>query len=333
MVTSMNTVSAEKARAVRIEDELARRGFDFWTKPKNDDKGQPCPACGGRDRFRANTKKQVFRCNQCGAKGDVITLVRFLDGVGFLDAIKTLAGETTQRIDSSIRKQPEPATKQLNDDAERKRNIDAARAVWQRRRPIAGTVAERYLAGRGLLLDGDLSHVVGFDPQSHWREAQNDPASPLLRVPCLLAAYRMIDTDEIVAVQKTRLSEDLAKLGKHLGRRNRGPIKGAAIKIDENVTQGLGISEGLETGLSARVLGFRPVWAAGGTGTLETFPVLGGIETLTLFLEHDENGANARAADICTRRWLAAGKQVFHAEPPAGCDDMNDIFQKRIARA
>jgi putative DNA primase/helicase len=327
---------AAKARAVPIENELARRGSDDWLHPRNSNKGAPCPMCGaGTDRFSVNTKKQVFLCRICGAKGDVIDLVRALDGVGYLDAITYLAGAAPQSTDCSIHKQTPPASRQPNENAERQRNINAAWAVWQRRRPIAGTLAERYLAGRGLPLDEDLSHVVGFDPQSHWREVQNDPASPLLRVPCLLAVYRMIDTDEIVAVQKTRLSEDLAKLGKHLGRRLNGCPKGAAIKLDadENVTQGLGLGEGLETCLSARVLGFRPVWAAGGTGALETFPVLDGIEALTLFLEHDKNAANARAVDICTQRWVSAGKQVFHAEPPAGADDMNDILQKRIARA
>jgi putative DNA primase/helicase len=159
----------------------------------------------------------------------------------------------------------------------------------------------------------------------------NDPASPLLRVPCLLAAYRDIHNDELVAVQKTRLAKDSSKLG----RRFNGCPKGAVIKIDpdEDVTMGLSLGEGLETCLSARALGFRPVWAAGSAGAIETFPVLDGVESLTVLLEHDESGANARAVQACADRWIAAGKEVFSADPPPDCGDMNTVLTKGMARA
>jgi putative DNA primase/helicase len=52
----------------------------------------PCPACGGEDRFSINIKKQLWNCRGCQTGGDVIALVRHLDGVGFEDALKTLAG-------------------------------------------------------------------------------------------------------------------------------------------------------------------------------------------------------------------------------------------------
>jgi Protein of unknown function (DUF2786)/Zinc-binding domain of primase-helicase len=57
----MNAI-VERARAIRIEDELARRGLPFWTKPRHNNLGQPCPMCGGRDRFSVNIRKQVFFC-------------------------------------------------------------------------------------------------------------------------------------------------------------------------------------------------------------------------------------------------------------------------------
>ena len=55
----------------------------------------PCPICGGEDRFVVtNTaKKKVFRCRGCGASGDVIALVEFLDGCDFDRAVETLTGE------------------------------------------------------------------------------------------------------------------------------------------------------------------------------------------------------------------------------------------------
>jgi CHC2 zinc finger len=47
---------------------------------KGSERVGPCPKCGGTDRFSINTKKQVFNCRQCQTGGDVIKLVRFLDG-------------------------------------------------------------------------------------------------------------------------------------------------------------------------------------------------------------------------------------------------------------
>jgi hypothetical protein len=322
---------AAKAHSVRVEDELARRGFDYWTKPRHSNIGQPCPMCGGTDRFSANTKKQVFNCRGCDAKGDVIALVQALDGVGYLDAIATLAGAAPGRIEHSIPKQSSPTTKQLDEKAERQRKISVARGIWQRRRPITGTLAEHYLRLRGLDIDGDHLRYMGFDPEAAWREVPNDPASPLLRVPCLLSVYRDIHTDEIVAVQKTRLAPDSSKLG----RRFNGCPKRAAIKIDpdENVTMGLAIGEGLETCLSARALGFRPVWATGSAGGIEAFPALDGVESLTVLLEHDESGANAKAVQACADRWIAAGKEVFSADPPPDCGDMNAVLTQGMARA
>ncbi len=49
----------------------------------------PCPACGGRDRFRCWPEQRgggCFWCRQCGAKGDSIEFYRKFEGLGFKDA-------------------------------------------------------------------------------------------------------------------------------------------------------------------------------------------------------------------------------------------------------
>jgi hypothetical protein len=79
----------DKARAMRIEDEIARRGIIL--RGKNERCG-PCPVCGGEDRFSINIAKQVFNCRGCDVGGDVIALVQHLDGGEFNDAVATLAG-------------------------------------------------------------------------------------------------------------------------------------------------------------------------------------------------------------------------------------------------
>jgi hypothetical protein len=87
---------------------------------------------------------------------------------------------------------------------------------------------------------------------------------------------------------------------------------------DEDVTLGVGISEGLETALSIAAAGWRPIWAAGSLNMLARFPVLNGIECLTIFSDakaHEINGARA-----CADRWAAAGREAVIWIPSAKGD-------------
>jgi hypothetical protein len=78
-------------RAVPIEVEIKRRGIPL--KGNGTERVGPCPKCGGDDRFSINTKKNVFNCRGCDVGGDVIDLVRHLDGSDFIAACTRLAGE------------------------------------------------------------------------------------------------------------------------------------------------------------------------------------------------------------------------------------------------
>jgi len=77
---------------------------------------------------------------------------------------------------------------------------------------------------------------------------------------------------------------------------------------DEAVTQGLAIAEGIESALAA-AHAHTPVWAAIDAGNLRAFPLLHGIDALTIFADHDDAGLTA--AKECARRWLAAGAEVI----------------------
>src|SRR5262249_59519179 len=78
------------AKAVPIERELERRGIRL--KRTGAELIGPCPRCGGTDRFGANIRKQKWNCRGCGGKGDVVDLVRHLDGCTFAEAVRTLTG-------------------------------------------------------------------------------------------------------------------------------------------------------------------------------------------------------------------------------------------------
>jgi hypothetical protein len=105
-----------------------------------------------------------------------------------------------------------------------------------------------------------------------------------------------------------------------------GPVAGSAIKLnaDDEVTMGLVIGEGIETCLAAHQLGFRPVWALGSAGAIAGFPVLSGIEALSLLEEMDE--ANRRATQACAGRWFEQGREVILVAPAVG-SDANDALR------
>jgi hypothetical protein len=137
----------------------------------------------------------------------------------------------------------------------------------------------------------------------------------------MVALYRNIKTDEPQAISRTFLDGD----GNKLERRFLGPVGGAAVKLDadEDVLSGLHIGEGVETCLAARQLGLRPTWALGSCMAIGAFPVLTGIECLSILRENDE--ANRRNADACAMRWHLAGRQVSNVRPNIG-KDINDAI-------
>ncbi len=90
----------------------------------------------------------------------------------------------------------------------------------------------------------------------------------------------------------------------------------------EGVTRGLVIAEGVETALAVR-MSYRPVWALGSATSVASFPVLGGVESLTVFADADVAGRGAARA--CARRWVNAGAEVHVLTASLG--DANDLIR------
>ena len=107
----------ERARAVRLEDEIVSRGLKL--RRAGTELIGPCPVCNkGTDRFSINVRKQIWNCRKCGVGGDVIKLVQHLDGCDFAAAIATLAGNT-------IRPAPRPKPAPAQRDERRRRAAPA----------------------------------------------------------------------------------------------------------------------------------------------------------------------------------------------------------------
>jgi Toprim domain len=199
------------------------------------------------------------------------------------------------------------------------RNREFAVKIWNAGQDPRGTLAEKYLRQtRKLDLPDDLAGtVLRFHPRCPWR---NENTGHTERVPALIAAFRSIEDDSITGIHRIALNPD----GSKRGRMMLGPVRRAAVKLDQTVGDELVIGEGIETCMAARQLGLSgSVWALGSVGAITFFPVLQGIPRLTLLAETGE--ASEKAIRVCRLRWSRAGRRTRTARSTVG-SDFNDAL-------
>lgn len=188
--------------------------------------------------------------------------------------------------------------------------------LWAECRLIDGTAAA-YLRARRVVIPPEGSHL-------RWHPALRHPLTGTL-CPALVALVTDAATGVPITLHRTWIAADGTKplkparmlLGGH--RKAGGVVR---LWADADVTLGLGLAEGVETALSM-AHAFAPVWAAIDAGNLAAFPVLGGIEALTIAVDHDAAGINA--ANQCAARWTAAGREVRIVMAPQTGADLNDV--------
>ena len=187
---------------------------------------------------------------------------------------------------------------------------------------MSGTLAETYLRSRGLA----------------WPERaplKFHPACPRgdERLPAMVALMTDPVTAQPCGVHRTFLRADGGGKVEH-GKDKMMIGRAGIIRLvpDDEVTLGLGICEGIETALAIMQLaGWSPVWACGSAGAIAKFPVLAGIETLTIFPDLDDKGAGINAAQECAERWRRAGKELVICRPPQGQDWHSALTKQEAA--
>jgi hypothetical protein len=157
--------------------------------------------------------------------------------------------------------------------------------LWDACGPIeAGTIAAAYLDARCCAMPpGDL----------RWHPEQpyyvRDREAPIHVGPALVALITDIETVEPISLHKTWITATgKADLGEHKPRkmlwnhRIDGVIR---LWPDAEVTMGLVIGEGIETCLAAASAGLAPCWSVISAGNLATFPVLPGLDGITVLVQ------------------------------------------------
>jgi AAA domain/Toprim domain len=207
------------------------------------------------------------------------------------------------------------------------RGSDGWRGLWDEAHHPHRTLVERYLASRRLQLPIEVAgEALRFHPRC--------PFGPGRMTPTMIALVRDIRSNEPIGIHRTALDS--------LGRKHEidgkdrmalGQIKGGVVKLtpDEDVTLGLGIGEGIETTLSLQRAPewlSSPVWACLSAGTLAAFPVLAGIESLVVAVDHDEAGRNAARQAIA--RWHEASRETLALTRKRPGADLNDLCKETL---
>jgi putative DNA primase/helicase len=261
----------------------------------------PCPQCEkgrGDDALEVTVTPRrwaFWRCFRCG-----------LEGKAPLDD----DAHQQPRERRPLRLEPPP-------EAPRPNGLTAgAQRLLAGCKPITkGSPAAAYLAARGCAMP---ENDVLWHPALLHRTGHVGPA--------IVAIVTDIITCERINLHRTWLKPDGS--GKAEVEKPRLLLKGhrahgGVIRLfaDEEVTTGLALAEGLETALTA-AHGFTPIWATVSADNLATFPVIEGIESLTVAVDHDKAGI--AAFNAVAARWLAAGREVREWKPPEHGQDIND---------
>lgn len=116
--------------------------------------------------FFVNDDKGFYHCFGCGAHGDVISFVVEQEGLGFIDAVKSLALEAGLEMpeETPFARERAQATAGLHD-------ITGAAAAWfaGQLHETGGAAARQYLDARGIKAAAIADFALGFAPDSRTR--------------------------------------------------------------------------------------------------------------------------------------------------------------------
>lgn len=196
--------------------------------------------------------------------------------------------------------------------------------LWRQGKPItSGSCVGQYLQARKCCIPGE--HACR-ELDSHWCNRDWSGA-------CMVSLITHVTTNDKRSLHLTWVSKEgdgkkapvdrpRQLLKQH--KKANGVIR---LSPDQDVMRGLFIGEGIETCLSI-MHGVSPVWCCIDAGNLGAFPVLAGVECLTILVDNDDAGK--RAADQCLERWGRAGREVRLITPHIPKTDVNDLARAAL---
>ena len=183
-----------------------------------------------------------------------------------------------------------------------------ARRVWNATRPLAGTLAETYLAARR------VGHVASV-PALRFSVALSHPTAPG-GFPALVAGVQDADGG-FLGVQRTFLRADgSAKADVDPPRASLGSLAGGAVRLVEPEAGRLLLGEGIKTTAAAMALFGLPGWAALSTSGLRAVELPAYVRDVLITADRDAKGGGQLAGAALAKRLEGEGRRVEIRLPP-----------------
>lgn len=252
-----------------------------------------------------------------GTHGDLLDVIR--ENLGLVDFADV--AEEARHFLSLLHPDPIPDRPRSKPAPARSGSAEAARRLVGMARPIAGTIVETYLHGRGIT---DL-HGTGnlrFHPNCYYRPEGHGPTQAW---PAMIAAVTDLKS-RITGAHRTWLARDgSGKAPVETQRKAMGDLLEHAVRFGV-VEDVMAAGEGIETMLSLRqVLPPMPMVSALSAGHLSA--ILFPANLRRLYIARDNDPAGDRARDCLIDRANEAGIEAITISPMLG-DFNEDLYHR-----
>lgn len=268
---------------------------------------QPCPLCGGKDRFRFDNKdgSGSYICGQCGA-GDGWSLIQKSRGVDFIGAAK-IVNEIIGgcAVDENKDAQTPDARRMI-------------KRIWGCCVPAMGTPVEKYLKSRGLLMIPDR---IKYCPACYNAELEKE-------IPAMIAAVQNPDNMG-VSLHRTYLTPDGKKADVEKVKMLTPvteKINGGAIRLFDHEGT-LGVAEGIETAIACTQMLGIPTWATVSSTIMEGFEPPERARKIVICADNDANFVGQEAAYTLAKRLFQQDRIVEVLMPDGVGQDFNDVVK------
>jgi hypothetical protein len=254
-----------------------------------------CPIHGGRDGFRLFKDADSSGggiCNSCGAKTDGFSLLMWLRGWSFPDALAAVAntlGINEAGVDARLIQQKSVVRTAFNSDQNDVRIKENLRNTWQESLPLDDPRAEPvrlYLGLRGL--DHSLVNypALRFHPYLSYR---NEDGKVKGHYPAMLA---LLEGEQgPVTLHRTYLTMDgnnapVGSVKKMMTAPSNRKIAGAAIRLGKP-GRVLNVTEGIESALAIYESTRMVTWPLVTSSIMPSFDIPKGVEKLVIWADLD----------------------------------------------
>ncbi len=265
----------------------------------NTRKHQPCPRGDGKDRFRFSDHDGTgtFFCACSEGRSDGFDLIRCVKGCTFAqaaDMVESVIGATPDRDNTPKPKAERMETMTVNES--------------------------KYLASRGLEVAPGLRWARAVD-------YFDDDGKKVGTYPAMLGEIMRGDGAEskFLGYHVTYLDKGAKAAVKSPRKILEGGVTGGSVRLYP-AAETMGVGEGIETCIAAKMITGMPVWAALNTALLTSWEPPAIAKRIFIYGDRDSNFAGQAAAYALARRLKGRGLEVT-VDLPGGADtDWNDVW-------